>query len=68
VEQSSESFREHGPHAVRPAGVILEVVPRVDPDTLEVEAPPSSNGPTALRGDALAEALARLACLGLRPV
>jgi hypothetical protein len=59
VEQSSESFREHGPHAVRPPGSIV-AAPPVHPDALEVEPPPSSNGPTALRGAALAAALAKL--------
>ena len=56
MEESSESFREHGPYAVRPPGTVTPG-PVCDPDTLEVEPPPSSNGPAALRGDALARAL-----------
>jgi hypothetical protein len=59
VKQSAESRRKYGPYAVRPPGTVFEA-PRVDPDTLEVEPPASSNGPAALRGAALAEALARL--------
>jgi hypothetical protein len=61
VVQSSESFREHGPHAVRPPGAVFEAPPPVDLSTLDtLPPPPSSNGPTALRGSALADALARL--------
>ncbi len=57
--QSSESFREHGPWAIRPPGTVFEA-PRVDPESLEAPPPPSSNGPAALRGAALAAALAKL--------
>jgi hypothetical protein len=63
VDQSSESRRLHGPYAVCPPGATTRVEEWPVPDMgwLEsVEPPPSSNGPPALRGDALALALATL--------
>ncbi len=64
MNQTSESFREHGPHAVRPAPSVRDVshaetvAARVNAELLDVEPPASSNGPAALRGDALMLALA----------
>ncbi len=60
--QSSNNFRQHGPNAVRPPGWVFEPPPPpVRRWAVEdLEPPPSSNGPAALRGEALARALARL--------
>jgi len=62
-DQSSESRRIHGPYAVCAPGATTRVDEWPLPETAWLEpseAPPSSNGPTALRGDALARTLAAL--------
>jgi len=59
VGQSSDSFREHGPHAVGRAERAAR--PAADAaQTLDESPPPSSGGPTALRGKALKRALAAI--------
>jgi hypothetical protein len=63
MEQSSESWRDNGPYALCPPGAVtrVELWPVPDLGWLDdLEPPPSSNGPTALRGDALLQALAAL--------
>jgi len=63
IDQSSESVRLHGPHAVRVAAagtLTLEPAPADRGAWDPADPPPSSNGPTALRGEALVQALAGL--------
>ena len=63
VDQSSESYRLHGPYAVCAPGVTSRVDEplAIDMEWLDsFEPAPSSNGPAALRGDALVLALAAL--------
>jgi hypothetical protein len=62
VDQSSESRRLHGPHAVcHPDAVTRRTsdAPAADWAWLDaIDLAPASNGPAALRGEALARALA----------
>ncbi len=58
--QSWESIREHGPHAVGRAERAVRPAAIEPPDAWDETPPPSSDGPTALRGRALKRALAEI--------
>jgi len=72
LDPSSESRRLYGPYAVCHPTAVTRVAEAMRAaidafalmDAIAASEPPSSNGPDALRGDALVEALAALAVPG----
>jgi hypothetical protein len=57
VGQSSDSFREHGPHAIGRAERAVAPAATESAQALDESPPPASAGPRALRGRALKRAL-----------